>query len=36
MTPAATAAHPRTPRMIPKNTICLWFDGDALDAARRG
>ena len=19
--------------MIPKNTICLWFDGDAVDAA---
>ncbi len=20
--------------MAPKNTICLWYDGDALDAAR--
>lgn len=21
-------------RTIPKNTVCLWFDKDALDAAR--
>src|SRR5690606_36950760 len=35
--PAAQTAFPDPPRprpgMTPKNTICLWFDGTALDAA---
>src|SRR2546430_12674446 len=30
----ATIRRSRSMNMTPKNTICLWFDKDALDAAR--
>jgi 2-polyprenyl-6-hydroxyphenyl methylase/3-demethylubiquinone-9 3-methyltransferase len=30
----AISARTSRTRMIPKNTICLWYDRDALDAAR--
>jgi predicted 3-demethylubiquinone-9 3-methyltransferase (glyoxalase superfamily) len=30
----ATSKHEEHPDMTPKNTICLWFEKDALEAAR--